>query len=126
MDATSQSVSPRNGATPVAEPGSGSRGRFSGGTGGTAVLMYGAGDGNDTVNLAPGAQVVLQLAPDAGDYSVEFTDQGTVVHMGDASVTFTGATGSIGIMGSDGILNLVAPEPEAEVLASAQTVDMAV
>jgi hypothetical protein len=95
-------------------------------SGGTAVLMYGSGDGNDTVNLSSGAQVVLQLAPDAGDYSVEYTDQGTVVHMGDASVTFTGAAGSIGIIGSDGALTLIAPEPEAEVLVAAQAMDIAV
>ena len=95
-------------------------------SGGTAVLMYGAGDGNDTVNLSQGSQVVLQLSPDAGAYSVEFTDQGTVVHLGDSSVTFKGASGAIGIVGSDGTLNLVAPEAGAEASATPQTVDMAV
>ena len=42
IDATSQSVSPWNGAKPVSGPGSGSRGRFSGGTGGTALTTTGA------------------------------------------------------------------------------------
>ncbi len=75
---------------------------------GTVSLVYGAGDGNDTVNVAAGAQVVLQIADDAGPYSVEFGAEGTTVRMGEGSVTFKGiGAGTIGIKQGDGGMALI-------------------
>ena len=66
--------------------------------GGTVSLVYGAGDGNDTVNVAAGAQVVLQIAEEAGPYTVEFGQDRMTVRMGEGSVTFSGiGAGTVGI-----------------------------
>ena len=66
--------------------------------GGTVSLVYGAGDGNDTVKVAAGAQVVLQIAEEAGPYTVEFGQDRMTVRMGEGSVTFSGiGAGTVGI-----------------------------
>jgi hypothetical protein len=76
--------------------------------GGTVSLIYGAGDGRDTVNVAAGAQVVLQIADDAGPYTVEFGQDSMTVKIGDGSVTFQGiGSGTIGIKQGDGGMALI-------------------
>lgn len=75
---------------------------------GTVALVYGAGDGDDRVNVAEGAQVVLQLAPEAGAWSVEFGDEGMTVRLAEGSITFSGiGAGTIGITTGDGTMTLV-------------------
>ncbi len=76
--------------------------------GGTLSLVYGAGDGQDQVNVAAGAQVVLQIADDVEGYSVEFGQDSMTVRMGEGSVTFTGiGAGTVGIKHGDGGMALI-------------------
>ncbi len=79
--------------------------------GGTISLVYGAGDGKDTVNVAAGAQIVLQISPGAGPYTVEFGDDIMTVKMGEGSVTFNGiGAGTLGIkMGGAGMALVTRP-----------------
>ena len=79
--------------------------------GGTVSLVYGAGDGNDTVNVAAGAQVVLQIGADVTDYSVAFSRGNMVVTMGEGSVTFAGiGAGTVGIKhGDEGMALITQP-----------------
>jgi hypothetical protein len=74
-------------------------------------LIYGASDGNDVVNVAEGAQVVLQIAPEVDSYSVSFGDNSMTVTMGEGSVTFAGiGAGTIGIKhGSGGMAVITQP-----------------
>ncbi len=81
--------------------------------GGTVALVYGAGDGDDRVTVAEGAQVVLQIAPEAGPWTVEFGEEGMTVRMADGSVKFEGlGAGTIGIATAGGGMTLVT-RPEA-------------
>ncbi len=76
--------------------------------GGTLSLVYGAGDGKDTVNVAAGAQVVLQIADDVAGYTVEFGQDSMTVRMGEGSVTFSGiGAGTVGIKHGDGGMALI-------------------
>ena len=90
-------------------------------TGGTLSLLYGAGDGNDTVALGEGSQVMLQLSEDAGPYALEFGEDSMTVVMADGSITFTGVTsaGMIGIKQGEGEIVLIAQ-------SSGQVLDRAV
>jgi len=69
-------------------------------SGQTVAVRFGRDGGHDVVQLAAGTEVVLQLDPNAGDYTVTTDGDRMVVDMGDAgSVTFVGvaAAGAIGI-----------------------------
>lgn len=79
-------------------------------SGGTLSLLYGAGDGNDTVALGAGSQVMLQLSDDAGPYALEFGEDSMTVVMAEGSITFTGVTsaGMIGIRQGAGDITLIA------------------
>lgn len=75
---------------------------------GVVSLVYGAGDGKDTVNVAAGAQVVLQIADDVAGYTVEFGQDSMTVRMGEGSVTFSGiGAGTVGIKHGDGGMALI-------------------
>lgn len=79
--------------------------------GGTIALLYGAQDGNDTINVAEGAQIVLQIAEDVEGYAVSFGENSMTVTMGEGSVTFTGiGAGTVGIRhGTDGMALISQP-----------------
>lgn len=79
--------------------------------GGTISLVYGAGDGKDTVNVSAGAQIVLQISEEAGPYTVEFGDNSMTVKLGEGSVTFNGiGAGTLGIkMGGAGMALVTQP-----------------